>query len=142
MNFRKRKFTLFSCIRLNEATDCWEWTGPLYPYGYGRVRFNGQKMGVHRLSAHLYLKFPLESPLFVLHRCDNPLCFNPKHLFIGTQKDNISDCVAKGRHPNLRKTHCRRGHPLFGDNVRFSRLGTRRCFTCEKIRHASSQRGR
>jgi hypothetical protein len=54
-------------------------------------------MLVHRLSAVEFLNFDPDSRLLVLHRCDNPSCFNPEHLFIGSQQDNIHDCVDKGR---------------------------------------------
>jgi hypothetical protein len=52
---------------------------------------------VHRVAAHLWLDFDLDSPLCVLHRCDVPRCFNPEHLFVGTQKDNTNDMIVKGR---------------------------------------------
>src|SRR6185436_9566237 len=56
-----------------------------------------RRVYVHRLAAHLFLGFDLDSPLFVLHYCDTPRCFRPEHLFTGTAQDNIRDCIAKGR---------------------------------------------
>lgn len=88
--------------RRRQITDngCWVWTGAKDHYGYGKMQFGGrygQKLGVHRVAAHAYLNFDLNSELKVLHHCDNPSCFNPDHLFIGTQSDNLQDCYRKGR---------------------------------------------
>lgn len=63
-----------------------------------RVGPGGKKKRlVHRIAAAIWLGFDLESDLQVNHHCDNPPCFNPEHLFIGTQKDNLRDMDAKGR---------------------------------------------
>lgn len=65
------------------------------------------------------------------HRCDNPACFNPKHLFIGTDSDNQIDRVSKRRHNHAIKTHCKHGHPLSGDNLMINSVkGSRQCKTC------------
>lgn len=77
---------------------CWEYTGYCWKKsGYGRIRIGGRILRVHRVSAFLFLGFDLNSPMMVLHTCDNPPCFNPDHLFIGTGVDNQQDCKAKGR---------------------------------------------
>jgi hypothetical protein len=83
--------------RFDPVTGCWNWTGAHNGGGYGHKYHNGRQERVHRLAAHFYLGFDLKSSLQVLHRCDNPACFNPKHLFIGTQLENMKDCVEKGR---------------------------------------------
>lgn len=75
-------------------SECIEWSGRRMPSGYGRV--GGQRYA-HRVaweSAH----GPIPQGMSVLHRCDNPSCINIEHLFIGTQRDNMADCVSKGRH--------------------------------------------
>jgi hypothetical protein len=122
----------------DEATGCWNWTGVRIDGGYGRIVFNGNRHTlVHRLSAHLYLGFDLKSKLLVCHRCDNPSCFNPKHLFIGTNLDNMKDAVAKGRfkrnNANSRKTHCPQGHPYLAPNLWVSKKGIRQCRACHDL---------
>ena len=79
------------------ANGCWEWTGGRSRKGYGKTSHLNMTTLTHRLSAALFLGFKLSSTKQVLHRCDNPPCFNPEHLFIGTSLDNVRDRDAKGR---------------------------------------------
>jgi hypothetical protein len=81
---------------------CWLWTGGGVGWnGYARVKVEGKRIFVHRFSWSL-ANGPIPTGKVICHRCDVPLCVNPEHLFIGTQSDNIRDCVAKGRHPRQR----------------------------------------
>lgn len=106
---------------------CWEWIGDKNEKGYGR--FNNKK--AHRLMYEMtYSLFP--SNLHVLHKCDNPSCVNPEHLFLGTHSDNMRDKVSKGRDHNKTKTHCRHGHIFAGENLHMKSDGSRRCMTCER----------
>lgn len=75
---------------------CWEWQGWQAGKGYGMINYLGKKVYAHRLAWTLFWG-PIPNDLHVLHRCDNPLCINPHHLFLGTNLDNIKDCIAKGR---------------------------------------------
>ena len=81
--------------------DCWEYTGKRDRAGYGHVRFDGKDQRVHRLSLAEKLKRELEDWEQSRHMCDNPACFNPRHLLVGTNQDNINDKVERGRsnHP-------------------------------------------
>ncbi len=83
--------------RIDAATGCWEYDGALTGNGYGYMR-NGRNMAyTHRVSAVIFLGLDTESGWQVLHHCDNPPCFRPDHLYIGTRKDNARDAVLRGR---------------------------------------------
>lgn len=78
------------------TNDCVEFDGCRLPTGHGQKRFAGRNWLTHRLS---WFWFTGEDPgkLCVCHKCDNPPCYNPEHLFLGTKKQNSEDMVAKGR---------------------------------------------
>ncbi len=83
--------------RLVTESGCWEWQG-CRRSGYGRVWRDGRLLTVHRLVAHLVFDLDLSDRwTLVCHRCDNPPCFNPDHLFLGTPSDNNDDRDRKGR---------------------------------------------
>jgi hypothetical protein len=79
-----------------KTDSCWIWNGPLFKSGYGRISNREKKLRAHRVSYEFYVG-PIPDGLNVLHRCDNPLCVNPDHLFVGTHLDNMKDMEAKGR---------------------------------------------
>jgi hypothetical protein len=93
---------LFNARNIDTITNCWNFTKRLNWAGYGQINWAGKTFRVHRVSAALFLKFDITSKLCVLHKCDNPTCFNPEHLFIGTIKDNVHDSIKKGRSKLLR----------------------------------------
>ena len=74
---------------------CWEWIGFRDRKGYGHINIAGANTLVHRAMADI-VGLPGTAPQ-VCHHCDNPACFNPAHLFRGTNGDNVRDCVSKGR---------------------------------------------
>jgi hypothetical protein len=78
------------------STGCWEWQGGKSD-AYGVMRIGGRAYKVHRVSAKEFMGLDLLSSYVVLHKCDNGICFNPEHLQIGTQRDNVLDSFNKGR---------------------------------------------
>lgn len=87
---------------------CWIFMGALNEAGYGIVGLGGRGAGTDRAHRVTYRHFkgPIPDGMFVCHRCDVPSCCNPEHLFLGTNQDNVDDCVAKGRQsPPPRNTH-------------------------------------
>jgi hypothetical protein len=105
---------------------CIEWKHIVHPDGYARVREyrRGPRRMAHRVIWEEVFG-PIPDGMLVLHRCDNPPCINPAHLFLGTHTDNMRDRAAKGRDPNSRKTACPKGHPY--DAVWAGRRCCRRC---------------
>jgi HNH endonuclease len=91
---------------LDHNSGCWLWMGGLNGNGYGRFRVNGVLEYAHRRSWKIH-KGSIPHGMNVLHRCDNPPCINPDHLFLGTQSDNVRDTETKGRgnHPRGSQVH-------------------------------------
>lgn len=93
---------LLSKIAKNAVSG--EWTAAVTNKGYGKLQLHTGKTGGKTGSAHRlsWMEFKGAIPLgqCVLHRCDNPKCINPEHLFLGTKKDNSQDCLRKGRWPS------------------------------------------
>lgn len=103
-----------------DEDGCWIWTGCVQSNGYARVNIGNRKIiGAHRAS---YMAFNGDIPdgADVCHKCDVRNCVNPDHLFIGTRKENMEDCVKKGR-------QAKRGPdgklpPMHGENTNFHKL--------------------
>jgi hypothetical protein len=77
---------------------CWNWTASAsHDFGYGEFMLDGTKRRAHRWTYEQKVG-PIPAGMYVLHKCDNPKCVNPKHLFLGTHQDNCDDMRRKGRH--------------------------------------------
>lgn len=94
--------------------DCWEWKAGRHQFGYGMfwLKELGQNDSAPRVAWRL-IQGPIPEGEWVLHRCDNPPCCNPAHLFLGPPKANTQDMIAKGRKPN-----CAELYPDWGERIK------------------------
>lgn len=82
--------------KVEKTDDCWLWRGSVGSNGYGQLRVGARMVTASRLAWEL-TNGPIPDGLWVLHRCDTPLCVRPEHLFLGTHLDNMHDMRHKGR---------------------------------------------
>lgn len=121
------------------ASGCWEMGGHRWQSrawkggsGYGQMAYRGKNLRANRL-AYILTRGPIPAGMVARHTCNNQCCCNPDHIVIGTQKDNIADCIKAGNqqfHPS-HHTHCPRGH-AYADDGRFTKQGWRACVICQR----------
>lgn len=83
--------------RNKNNSGCWMWPGHTDKDGYGRTKFNGKTTVAHR-AVYRFVCGEIPPGKYLCHKCDNPPCCRPDHLFVGTQKENCADAKAKDRH--------------------------------------------
>ena len=128
-------------------SGCWIWIGATAHKGYGTIRSDikpFKPMGAHRASWILH-NGPIGDGLHVLHKCDIAACVNPKHLFLGTHKENMKDMILKNRGRGSIE-YCKRGHEFNIHNThiykRLDGISQRICRKCENIRCAKKRAAR
>ena len=91
------EFNLLSRV-VESWSGCWELQSYVGKSGYPHASLNGKYHNASRVSYIIFVG-PISENEFVLHKCDNRKCINPNHLFLGTHRDNVLDCMKKGRTP-------------------------------------------
>lgn len=137
----------WSLVNRDDPSGCWIWLGAHYTRGYGQYAVNGHNYPAHRLAWTL-INGQIPDGLVICHRCDNPPCVRPDHLFAGTYGDNSRDASAKGRLSGVvglkPRAFCKKGHPMEGVNIvcyiRKTGYVQRDCLTCKRPYQRTYQR--
>lgn len=115
---------------------CWEWNGLIdqptkkHSFGYGIFKIGQQQYRAHRVS-YTIANGEIASGLVIDHLCRNTKCVNPAHLEAVSNVENVMRGLSEPA-LNKQKTHCKRGHPLSGDNI-LSTRGKRECRKCRRV---------
>ena len=107
-----QKAHFWKFVDVRDADECWEWKGRIdKSTGRGAPVFHKVKFGAPRLALALTDGFLPEKDIFACHKCDNPKCCNPNHLWWGTHRENMDDCTRKGRRVEFGKRRKGRENP-------------------------------
>ena len=118
-NYRGYTLEQMFDLKTPERPDnaCWPWAGTIASTGYAKMKHNRKMLSGHRVSYELH-KGRIPSGMYVCHSCDNKICTNPNHLWLGTPADNMNDKVAKGRQSKgVAHAETFRNSPLFKQNT-------------------------
>lgn len=124
--------------RVIKTDYCWDWVGNKNKYGYGIFLLSKKETGLEkslRMRAHRFSYLlhygELDESLLGCHKCDNPSCVNPLHIFLGTHKDNSDDCTSKNRQRFQKMQYCKNGHPR-SSKTTIKNGNKTRCIICQK----------
>lgn len=136
----------WSKVDIRSEDECWPWLASGLRTRYGSFSV-GPKNKRRQSTAHRFawelINGDIPAGMYVCHRCDNPSCMNPNHLFLGTPSDNTRDMMAKGKGPQvmqMRKTHCKNGHEFSLENTQKCFRGCRKCRICANLATRESKR--
>lgn len=115
---------LLEKVIVDKKTDCWEYQGGKNNIGYGMIRDELKMRTTHRVSYEEH-KGPIPKGMCVCHTCDNPICCNPDHLWLGTRKQNTQDMIDKGRNNYFGGNPSRNG-------MQGKKMPTTFCVHCKK----------
>jgi len=140
MDLKKIEMRIKEKTTIDPTSNCWLFNGYLSSYGYGRITVDYVNYYVHTISAIIYLDFSLDDICHQINHkdnvCSNKNCWNPEHLYIGTQMENVQDTVIKGISGRPTQTHCKNGHEFTPENTYIrEKTGDRLCKTCRDERN-------